>query len=87
MKKLIARLLLAMLDEATWAQAKADAMLSQIDRELIAAGCSPMDAGMRDCIRQHHLDLTQVDTWVVDTKLADLESLPSTSIHDHQTEA
>jgi len=83
MKKLIARLLLAMLDEATWAQARVDAILSQIDRELVTAGCTPMDAEMRDCIRQHHMQQTQVDTYVMDTKLM---SLPDTSIHDHQTQ-
>lgn len=71
MKKLVARLLGLMLGDALLTQAKTEALISQCNRELVAAGCSPMDAEMEAHLRAPRD--TYFDTEYVDT----LPPLPS----------
>jgi hypothetical protein len=51
MKKLVARLLGLMLGDALLTQARAEAMIVECNRELVAAGCTPLDTGMEACLR------------------------------------
>ena len=65
MKKLIARILLALVNEAELARARTDRLITQCNRELVQAGCTPMDAQMEAALRAPRD--TRLDTVVVDT--------------------